>query len=86
MRNYVSIKEVTASMRELAEHPAGHFVPVYPHTLHIWADLIDKKTSDLVKALQPFANYACDPPCGCHNCIAREQVIRATAAIAKAKG
>ena len=25
----------------------------------------------LRKALKPFANYACDPPCGCHNCEAR---------------
>jgi hypothetical protein len=40
---------------------------------------------DLLEALRPFANYACDPPCPgapvhwCHNCIAR-------VAIAKAEG
>lgn len=26
----------------------------------------------LKAALKPFANYACDPPCGCHNCKAKE--------------
>jgi len=26
----------------------------------------------LKEALTPFANYACDPPCGCHNCKAKE--------------
>ena len=31
-------------------------------------EVIDK----LKDALEPFANYACDPPCGCHNCIAKE--------------
>lgn len=30
-----------------------------------------EKISKLKAALQPFANYACDPPCGCHNCIAK---------------
>ncbi len=25
----------------------------------------------LRSALRPFANYACDPPCGCHNCKAK---------------
>jgi len=34
---------------------------------------------ELGKALVPFANFACEPPCGCHNCEAR-------AAIAKWKG
>lgn len=23
------------------------------------------------EALKPFAAFACDPPCGCHNCTAR---------------
>lgn len=23
------------------------------------------------KALEPFAKFACGPPCGCHNCTAR---------------
>lgn len=26
----------------------------------------------LKEALRPFANYACDPPCGCNNCRAKE--------------
>jgi len=26
---------------------------------------------ELIEALRPFANYACDPPCECHNCKAR---------------
>ena len=26
---------------------------------------------DLLEALRPFANYACDEPCDCHNCRAR---------------
>jgi len=34
---------------------------------------------DLLEALRPFANFACDEPCDCHNC-------RARAAIAKALG
>jgi hypothetical protein len=34
---------------------------------------------ELLEALRPFANYACDVPCDCHNCKAR-------AAIAKAGG
>ena len=29
------------------------------------------RAARLRKALKPFANYACDPPCGCHNCEAR---------------
>jgi len=28
------------------------------------------------EALEPFANYACDPPCGCHNCIAKSALER----------
>ena len=34
---------------------------------------------DLMEALEPFANFACDPPNECHNC-------KALAAIKKAKG
>lgn len=34
---------------------------------------------DMYMALEPFANYACDEPCDCHNCIARD-------ALAKARG
>ena len=34
---------------------------------------------DLLEALEPFAKFACDEPCGCNNC-------RARAAVAKAKG
>jgi len=40
---------------------------------------LKQSNTELLEALQPFANYACDPPCDCHNRIAR-------AAIAKAKG
>lgn len=29
------------------------------------------KVDRLHEALKPFAYYACDPPCGCHNCAAR---------------
>ena len=28
-------------------------------------------------ALRPFANYACDPPCGCNNCLARAAIAEA---------
>lgn len=29
------------------------------------------KIKNLTEALRPFANYACDAPCGCHNCTAK---------------
>lgn len=32
---------------------------------------------DLLAALKPFAAYACDPPCGCHNCAARAAIDKA---------
>jgi len=32
----------------------------------------------LLAALQPFAAFACDPPCGCYNCIARHAIAKAT--------
>lgn len=32
---------------------------------------LEAENGKLKAALQPFANYACDPPCGCHNCEAR---------------
>jgi len=32
----------------------------------------DERIAKLEAALKPFANYACDPPCGCHNCVARD--------------
>jgi hypothetical protein len=35
-------------------------------------DYVAEIISKLKDALEPFANYACDPPCGCHNCIAKE--------------
>ncbi len=28
----------------------------------------------LLEALRPFANYACDVPCNCHNCRARAAI------------
>jgi hypothetical protein len=37
-------------------------------------NILIKEIEDLTKALQPFANYACDPPCGCHNCIAKKTI------------
>lgn len=33
---------------------------------------------EMLAALRPFANYACDEPCGCHNCIARAVIKKAT--------
>lgn len=38
-----------------------------------------KIIGELQTALEPFANYACDKPCDCHNCKAR-------AALARSKG
>lgn len=32
----------------------------------------DTEIAALREALRPFANFACDPPCGCHNCRARD--------------
>jgi hypothetical protein len=32
---------------------------------------LEKENERLREALRPFANYACDPPCGCHNCVAK---------------
>lgn len=32
-----------------------------------------------MEALRPFANYACTPPCGCHNCHARTVAAAITA-------
>ena len=40
---------------------------------------LELKRAALIAALQPFANFACDLPCDCYNCIARR-------AIAQAKG
>lgn len=40
-------------------------------------DTTNADESRLVKALQPFANYACDPiegPCACNNCEARDAI------------
>jgi hypothetical protein len=31
----------------------------------------EARVARLEEALRPFANYACDEPCNCHNCIAR---------------
>ncbi len=33
---------------------------------------------ELLEALRPFANFACDEPCDCHNCRARAAIIKAT--------
>jgi hypothetical protein len=33
---------------------------------------------DLLAALRPFANYACDVPCDCNNCAARAAIATAT--------
>jgi hypothetical protein len=33
---------------------------------------------ELVAALRPFANYACNVPCDCHNCRARAAIAKAT--------
>jgi len=30
------------------------------------------RIKELEDALRPFANFACEPPCGCYNCVARE--------------
>lgn len=35
--------------------------------------------AELVAALKPFAQFACDPPCECHNCIARAALTKAGA-------
>jgi hypothetical protein len=34
---------------------------------------------ELLEALGPFANFACDVPCDCHNCQARAAIAKATA-------
>lgn len=36
-------------------------------------------TNELIAALQPFANFACNEPCQCHNCRARDVIARAKA-------
>lgn len=33
---------------------------------------------ELLEALRPFANFACDVPCDCHNCRARAAVAKAS--------
>jgi hypothetical protein len=33
---------------------------------------------ELIEALRPFANFACDEPCGCNNCRARAAIAKAT--------
>lgn len=44
------------------------------------ADAIAKKIlflNELIDALKPFAQYACDSECRCNNCIARDVLINA---------
>lgn len=36
------------------------------------------------EALRPFANYACQPPCNCHNCRARDTIAALDSALAAA--
>lgn len=40
-------------------------------------DALRESHRELVAALRPFANYACDVPCDCHNCRARAALTRA---------
>lgn len=35
---------------------------------------------ELLDALRPFAKFACDVPCECHNCRARAVILKATGA------
>lgn len=39
-----------------------------------WADISALLTC--AEALRPFANYACDEPCDCHNCQARSALTK----------
>ncbi len=34
--------------------------------------------AELVEALRPFSKFACDPPCGCYNCVALSAIAKAT--------
>jgi hypothetical protein len=43
---------------------AEQLASIPPAALAIYA-------AELEDALRPFANYACDEPCNCHNCRAR---------------
>ena len=40
--------------------------------LRFEAEALKAKLAKCVGALRPFAGYACEPPCGCHNCVARD--------------
>ena len=35
---------------------------------------LEADNARLREALEPFAKFACDPPCGCFNCKARESI------------
>ena len=39
---------------------------------------LEKRVAALEAGLRPFANYACDPPCECHNCKARALLEKRT--------
>jgi hypothetical protein len=44
----------------------------------IEVDTLKQQRDELLEALRPFANYACDEPCKCHNCQARSVIAKAT--------
>ena len=39
-----------------------------PGAIELW------KRADRLAACRPFARFACDPPCSCHNCKARTTI------------
>ena len=53
--------------------PRGYWVNYEDHAETV--QQLQRDNERLTAALKPFANYACDEPCNCHNCIARDAII-----------
>lgn len=70
MNNKAKFKDMSKNAKEAVEN----FNDFADDRAILWADSTIKQ---LVEALKPFANYACEPPCYCHNCKARD-IIKST--------